>query len=102
MDFIYLLFIIPLFFLLRKLCYVKDFLLDDKSLPHKSKFSNKSVPLLGGVLILISFLFIFEINNYYLLILFSGLFLCHNQVINSDTAKPKKIKITKALLFNFE
>jgi UDP-N-acetylmuramyl pentapeptide phosphotransferase/UDP-N-acetylglucosamine-1-phosphate transferase len=74
MDFIYLLFIIPLFFLLRKLCYVKNFLLDDKSLPHKSKFSNKSVPLLGGVLILISFLFIFEINNYHLLILFSGLF----------------------------
>lgn len=74
MDFIYLLFIIPLFFLLRKLCYVKNFLLDDKSLPHKSKFSNKSVPLLGGVLILISFLFIFEISNYYLLIFFSGFF----------------------------
>ena len=74
MEFIYLLFIIPLFFLLRKICYAKNFLLDDKSLPHKSKFSKKKTPLLGGVLILISFLFIFEINNYYLLILYSGLF----------------------------
>ena len=74
MEFIYLLFIIPIFFLLRKICYVKNFLLDDKSLPHKSKFSKKKTPLLGGVLILISFLFIFEINNYYLLILFTGLF----------------------------
>ena len=58
MEFIYLLFIIPIFFLLRKMCYVKNFLLDDKSLPHKSKFSKKKTPLLGGVLILISFLFI--------------------------------------------
>ena len=74
MEFIYLLFIIPLFFLLRKICYAKNFLLDDKSLPHKSKFSKKKTPLLGGVLILISFLFIFEINIYYLLILYSGLF----------------------------
>jgi UDP-N-acetylmuramyl pentapeptide phosphotransferase/UDP-N-acetylglucosamine-1-phosphate transferase len=74
MEFIYLLFIIPIFFLLIKICYVKNFLLDDKSLPHKSKFSKKKTPLLGGVLILISFLFIFEINNYYLLILFTGLF----------------------------
>jgi UDP-N-acetylmuramyl pentapeptide phosphotransferase/UDP-N-acetylglucosamine-1-phosphate transferase len=74
MEFIYSLFIIPIFFLLRKICYVKNFLLDDKSLPHKSKFSKKKTPLLGGVLILISFLFIFEINNYYLLILFTGLF----------------------------
>lgn len=74
MEFIYLLFIIPLFFLLRKICYVKNFLLDDKSLPHKKKFSKKNIPLLGGVLILISFLFILEINNYYLLILCSGLF----------------------------
>jgi UDP-N-acetylmuramyl pentapeptide phosphotransferase/UDP-N-acetylglucosamine-1-phosphate transferase len=74
MEFIYLLFIIPLFFLLRKICYLKNFLLDDKSLPHKSKFSKKKTPLLGGVLIIISFLFIFEINNYYLLVLYSGLF----------------------------
>jgi UDP-N-acetylmuramyl pentapeptide phosphotransferase/UDP-N-acetylglucosamine-1-phosphate transferase len=74
MEFIYLLFIIPLFFLLRKICYAKNFLLDDKSLPHKSKFSKKKTPLLGGVLILISFLLIFEINIYYLLILYSGLF----------------------------
>jgi UDP-N-acetylmuramyl pentapeptide phosphotransferase/UDP-N-acetylglucosamine-1-phosphate transferase len=76
MNILIFLLIVPLFFLLNYFCRKSSFLLDDKSLSHKKKFSKKSVPLLGGVLLISCFIFIFYEKNYYLIfILFSIFFL---------------------------
>jgi len=67
--------IVPLFFLLNYFCKKFFFLLDDKSLTHKKKFSKKSVPLLGVVLFIFCFLFLLYEENFYLFYILCPIFL---------------------------